>query len=562
MSTNPNLTPADGPDIVEPVSPSRALIANAAGWIGLMLLVVYVAYWAVTGQGFDLLGKVLLIVALMALGTFGLLNPQGIVDITTGRSTRNVLGTALMLALAVGILGAINIIYGEIGKRAPAAILRVDLTAGQQNTLSGQAIGVARALDKPINVYGFFTQRTPSDVSAQRAADNLLKEYAKYTDKLKIQYIDPDVNPTLAIQYGLTKADTVVFDNGTRHETATANTEEGFTGALLQLKNNVKKTITVLNVPSLISFGAGGSQTAAPAAVAYGDLTKENYTVLAPYDLVVSPTISVQQVDVLIVPPAPPKQPLSDMAVRAVSDYLDKGGHVLLIGDPFAAPLPTALLQKYGLSEPAGHGAIGEQDRNNSFGQSGLELLYRTYGTSLITSDMSGVPTAFRVAEPILTAAEPITGFTSTPLLQSGTGSVYVTFTDSGNGQLTPAVAANGPPSPYNIGVVVEQTIAAGTDYTSTQATKPLQTRLVVIGDYDWLGDDLVSQPVGNLDLFKNTVNWLAQSEDRIAVRPKDTTNRTLVLTDQQNSLIAWSTIVFLPILTLLGGLYVWWRRR
>jgi|GEM_PF-1785805 len=562
MSTNPNLTPADGPAGTAPVSPSRALIANAAGWLGLVLIVVFLAYWAVTGQNFDLPGKVLLILALMALGTFGLLNPQGILDITTGRSTRNVLGTALMLALAIGILGAINVIYGEIGKRVPAAILRADLTAGKQNTLSGQAIGVARALDKPVNVYGFFTQRAASDVSAQREADNLLKEYGKYTDKLKIQYIDPDVNPTLAIQYGLTKANTVVFDNGTRHETATANTEEGFTGALLQLKNNVKKTITVLNVPSLLSFGAGGSQTAAPASVAYGDLTKENYTVLQPYDLVISPTISPLQVDVLIVPPAPPKQPLGDVAVRAVSDYLDKGGHVLLIGDPFAAPLPTALLQKYGLSEPTGHGAIGEQDPNNSFGQSGLQLLYRTYGSTPITRDMSGVPTAFRVAEPILTAAQPITGFSSTPLLQSGAAAVYVTFKDAGNGQLTPAQATNGPPAPYNIGVAIEQTIAAATDYTSTQATKPLQMRLVVVGDYDWLGDDLTSQPVGNLDLFKNTVNWLAQSEDRIAVRPKSTVDRTLVLTNEQNSLIAWGTIVFLPILTLLGGLYVWWRRR
>ena len=495
----------------------------------------------------------------MALGTFGLLNPQGILDITTGRSTRNVLGTALMLALAIGILGAINIIYGEIGKRVPTAILRADLTAGKQNTLSNQAVGVARALDKPVNVYGFFTtQRPNSNISVQRDADNLLKEYAKYTDKLKIEYIDPDLDPTRAIQYGLTKDNTVVFDNGTRHETATANTEEGFTGALLQLKNNVKKTITVLNVPSLLSFGAGGSQTAAPASVAYGDLTKENYTVLQPYDLVVSPTISPLQVDVLIVPPAPPKQPLGDVAVRAVSDYLDKGGHVLLIGDPVAAPLPTALLQKYGLSEPADRGLVGEQDRNNVFGQSGLQLLYRTYGSSAITRDMSGVPTLFRQAEPILTASTPITGFTTTPLVQSSASAVVVTYKDPKNPQVDP----NAPPPPYNIGMVVEQTIAASTDYTNTQATKPPQTRLVVIGDYDWLGDDLVSQPVGNLDLFKNTVNWLAQSEDRIAVRPKDATNRTLVLNDQQSSLIAWGTIVFLPILTLLGGLYVWWRRR
>jgi ABC-type uncharacterized transport system involved in gliding motility auxiliary subunit len=87
-------------------------------------------------------------------------------------------------------------------------------------------------------------------------------------------------------------------------------------------------------------------------------------------------------------------------------------------------------------------------------------------------------------------------------------------------------------------------------------------TRLVVVGDADFLSDDLTSQPIGNLDLFYNTVNWLSQSEERISVRPKDTTARQLFLSGEQSNLIAWSTIVFLPLLVLLGGGYVWWRRR
>ena len=45
-----------------------------------------------------------------------------------------------------------------------------------------------------------------------------------------------------------------------------------------------------------------------------------------------------------------------------------------------------------------------------------------------------------------------------------------------------------------------------------------------------------------NLDMFNNTVNWLSQSEERISVRPKDTTPRQLTMTEQQQSLIAWST--------------------
>jgi len=110
--------------------------------------------------------------------------------------------------------------------------------------------------------------------------------------------------------------------------------------------------------------------------------------------------------------------------------------------------------------------------------------------------------------------------------------------------------------------VTVEQTVADTGNFTSTETTKPQVTRLAVLGDYDMLSDQLISQAPGNLDMFNNTVNWLSQSEERISVRPKDTTPRQLTMTEQQQSLIAWSTIVFLPVLVLLGGGLVWWRRR
>ena len=117
--------------------------------------------------------------------------------------------------------------------------------------------------------------------------------------------INPDVDPSLAYQYGLTRADVVVFDNGRRHEQAASNDETGFTGALLLLRNNVQKKVAILNVPSVLSFTGSSSTQALQATTAQTGLTKENYVVLPPYSLVVSPTISPAQVDVLIVPPHP-----------------------------------------------------------------------------------------------------------------------------------------------------------------------------------------------------------------------------------------------------------------
>ena len=52
-------------------------------------------------------------------------------------------------------------------------------------------------------------------------------------------------------------------------------------------------------------------------------------------------------------------------------------------------------------------------------------------------------------------------------------------------------------------------------------ATKD-KTRIVVYGTANLAGNQFLNVQ-GNRDFFLNTVSWLAEQEDQIAVRPKDT---------------------------------------
>ena len=54
---------------------------------------------------------------------------------------------------------------------------------------------------------------------------------------------------------------------------------------------------------------------------------------------------------------------------------------------------------------------------------------------------------------------------------------------------------------------------------TADQAPKP-ETRVAAIGDSDFAANAYVGIE-GNRDLFMNTVNWLAQQENLIAIRPQ-----------------------------------------
>jgi ABC-type uncharacterized transport system involved in gliding motility auxiliary subunit len=90
--------------------------------------------------------------------------------------------------------------------------------------------------------------------------------------------------------------------------------------------------------------------------------------------------------------------------------------------------------------------------------------------------------------------------------------------------------------------------------------SKP-ETRIVVFGDSDfasngWLGIQ------GNRDLFMNAVNWLAQQENLISIRPRDPEDRRITLTADQQVRIFWLTVFIIPGLILLGGVHTWWRRR
>jgi len=94
----------------------------------------------------------------------------------------------------------------------------------------------------------------------------------------------------------------------------------------------------------------------------------------------------------------------------------------------------------------------------------------------------------------------------------------------------------------------------------TNDAPKP-ETRLVVFGDSDFVTNGYLGIP-GNRDLFLNSVNWLAQQENLISIRPKDPEDRRVTLSAGAASKIFWLAIVVIPGLILAGGVQTWWRRR
>lgn len=86
--------------------------------------------------------------------------------------------------------------------------------------------------------------------------------------------------------------------------------------------------------------------------------------------------------------------------------------------------------------------------------------------------------------------------------------------------------------------------------------------RLVVVGDTDFIANDLALSPLGNADLFLNMVHWLTEDENLIAIRARDPEDRRITMTAGQLRNLVLLALVFLPGFFLVWGVAVWWSRR
>jgi ABC-type uncharacterized transport system involved in gliding motility auxiliary subunit len=66
----------------------------------------------------------------------------------------------------------------------------------------------------------------------------------------------------------------------------------------------------------------------------------------------------------------------------------------------------------------------------------------------------------------------------------------------------------------------------------------------------------------GNRDFFQNAVNWLAQQEGLIAIRPREPEDRRLTLTAEDQNKLFLLSIFLLPGAVFAAGIYSWYGRR
>ena len=81
------------------------------------------------------------------------------------------------------------------------------------------------------------------------------------------------------------------------------------------------------------------------------------------------------------------------------------------------------------------------------------------------------------------------------------------------------------------------------------------------MGDSDFVVNNAL-QVDGNRDLFVNIMSWLAQQENLISIRPRQPDDRRVTMTEDQQRMTLWLSLLIIPGAIMAAGIFTWWQRR
>lgn len=522
-------------------------ILGLLGWLGVALVLAAVAIrflkpeWQPYYNGLAIAGLVCTLLYILSQW-------REIGQAFAGRQARYGTLAAASALVVLAILVAINYLGTRRDKRW-------DLTGAKQFSLSDQTKKVLHDLNAPVHATVF--DKTDD---FQRFRDRL-DEYTYQTKLLTVDYVDMEKRPAIAERANITTPGTVTFEYKGRSEKATSDAEQDLTNALIKVIEGRQPKV-------YFTDGHGERDTTSAENGGYNGansaLTSSNF--LADKVALAQKGSVPADADIVIV--AGPKTDFLPTEIDMLKTYLAKGGKLLLMLDPVIRPDQAQLTALQGLAHDWGidvgnNIVVDVSGIGQMVGGSEAVPIAINYPSHPITERFR-LMTAFPLARSVDAVQGGVNGHVAQAIVQTSPSSWAETDIkdlaankpvkfDEGQDKKGPislaaavsAPATNAPPAP------------AGKD---ANAPKP-ETRVVVFGDSDfasnaWLGTQ------GNRDLFLNTLNWLAQQENLISIRPREAEDRRITLTQDQEQRIFYLTVIIVPGLILLAGVQTWWRRR
>ena len=456
----------------------------------------------------------------------------------------------LLIVGALAVVIVVNVLVGQIPGK-------LDLTKNRIYSLSDETYKLLDTLKTDVTVTTVGKQG-----SEDPTVKTILGKYAARSRHVKMQTMDPDLNPGWTKQYDTTgqglgpgtlvvaagkKFKTIgVYDmynyDTSNYDPTNPNSQPQLTS--LSVEQRVTSAVQYVTADKNVSayvLSGHGEQTLASLGMSTA-VGNENYEVK---DLNLLTAASVPP-DANIVLVLAPKKDISPEDADKLRTWLAGGGRMVVcmgvITKGSQMPNLSGLLQTYGVEVG---GLVVEGDPNKMAGQNPLYVLpsleYHDIVSSLRTNNF---PVVLVNAQEVKTLELKKRTLKIEPLLTSSAKS----YGKRDVSNETRLVRENGDLSgPFTLAVAV-------TDPAPNPGAQ--ETKVVVVGNV------LSSQVPGNGDFFMNSLGWLKGQKESLSIRPKNVQQMRLSISNLWALLLSGIVVVILPLLILGSGFVVWMRRR
>ena len=465
--------------------------------------------------------------ALLCLILLFFVHLESVKAFSSRRSTRLGANSLLMVLFFTAILTIVNFL-------AARHSARWDFSENQNFSLAPQTHRVIRSLPREVKITVFTREKDPGYQSYKERLDS----YRQASPKITVEFVDPERQPRVAQNYGITRSDTAIFESGGQTVRITNPSEAELTGALIRVSKDDKKRILFLE-----GHGELGTENRERTglSVAKEILTKQGYEV-GSLSLLTQPAVPD---NTSILAMAGPRKPITSDELDRIKAYVDKGGHLLVMIDPDSQADINPLLKHWGLG--AGPGVLVDFQDRLAQGEPTV-LLVRTFTEHEITQDLSAA-VLFPLARHITFDEQIGKDWEYVQLARTSPNSRAMKVTGR-------VLALNEKedikgPLPMAVALAPKTPPAEG---------KP-RSAIVVIGNSTFASNAFVNFP-GNSDFFLHTIAWLAQDRDMISIGPRDQALRPFIPNPIQERTLLYVQVFLLPALLLIAGVNVWRKRR
>lgn len=457
--------------------------------------------------------------------------------------------STLLTVIVIAVAVVINLIVSAL----PTTYTRLDLSDKKLFTISEQTKDILKNLDEKITIY-LIAEKGNEDATITE----LLDRYKSLSSNISVSYIDPVVQPGFVGNY---TADTVnnnsvivespkrskvvgyydIYEYNFDNYSYTGQYDLSFDGES-QITSAIDY-VTSDNLPVLYVLTGHGEIDMSETLKS--SISKENIETKE-LNLVTEEAVP-EDADCLFI--YGPSMDLTEDEATKILRYLENGGNMILTTDYTDASLPNLqnLMANYGVK--AVDGIVIEGDSSHRMQGYNHYLVPDIKPHTLTSPLISGNKLVLAPVAHGIEKTDSIRSTVSVSSILSTSDKAYSKL--AGYNLTTMEKEAGDIDGPFDIGVAV------------TEEYEGNETKIVWYGTSSFL-DDSIDKIVagGNTDLFLNSLGWMCQRENTISIRSKNLATTPLVMTTGEGYRWSIITTAVLPVLALIIGAVVYFRRR